>query len=607
MTVFTLPHVVPGSCMRSQSGVLRRHARARVAAVLGSAMGLLVLGHSFADTGAQLTRDKSAGDLRLRLDVTQQVLKISTGPLPPAYDEPPQVLPPVSGDFTPSSVLIAKAKQFDDGLLAAVELAAMNGLGDVRGRREFVRDLARLLAADTETPEALRGVVGGALRYADPGYTPPAAWQPAVNAAVSARVSDPGSDPPHGFYTWTDDLRRVFSTRRMLQKDVTRLDATFVGSRVARDASLLGRYQALLRLDAAVWNKGKVPNALQAAGAPADAARFKIMPGGRSHEVEIVEELYGGGAPPPDFDPMAVLIDRVRTGKLSLEPKPDSGWYDWISWAHEALLRFDACPERRKLEPDPNYLALLVEQFRGAYVQARESFTGGVEGGVAGAVEGRPIRRIVMVDPDLTVEPLPEFYGRRARAYAFIADVLKRSFGSAGAAELRRQLPEGTRAGRPLMEELEYVASLFRGAAALASREIALAQPSSGTDADVARFQDWTKNLVGDPDVGRDARSMVQVFYDTSRGKTKVWMFLGWYTEYARIEYAVRPTLLGISTDKGDTVPVADVDLNFRTQYVQLLRPAVATAYVSKVLDRDAFRALCTKYRTTQEILAHLE
>ena len=48
-----------------------------------------------------------------------------------------------SGAFVSASVLAQKAKQFDDGLYAAVDLAAQSGAGKFPGKAEMLGRLAR--------------------------------------------------------------------------------------------------------------------------------------------------------------------------------------------------------------------------------------------------------------------------------------------------------------------------------------------------------------------------------------------------------------------------------------------------------------------------------
>src|SRR6266567_2041035 len=59
-----------------------------------------------------------------------------------------------SSTFAPAAALVLKAKQFDDGLYASVELAADAGLGDFTAKEELLARLLHALAADSERTAA---------------------------------------------------------------------------------------------------------------------------------------------------------------------------------------------------------------------------------------------------------------------------------------------------------------------------------------------------------------------------------------------------------------------------------------------------------------------
>src|SRR5262249_4495085 len=88
----------------------------------------------------------------VRLDLSRQVLGIGI-PEDRDYDERKAVEAPIvptlkgmDGGFISGSMLSQKAKQFDDGLYAAVELAAQNGAGKFRGKATLLQSVAKALA-----------------------------------------------------------------------------------------------------------------------------------------------------------------------------------------------------------------------------------------------------------------------------------------------------------------------------------------------------------------------------------------------------------------------------------------------------------------------------
>jgi hypothetical protein len=134
------------------------------------------------------------------------------------------------------------------------------------------------------------------------------------------------------------------------------------------------------------------------------------------------------------------------------------------------------------------------------------------------------------------------------------------------------------------------MSALFRGAAAVAGEELGL-KTATGTEAE--HFRAWAKA----PDIGQDVRMMVPVFFDIGRQKTKVWAILGWATRLLEVSFATPPTAHVV---KGRP------HVRFASTFRQIAYPVFAETYVTRLLDRDEFRAHCDRYRTRSEILQHL-
>ena len=90
---------------------------------------------------------------------------------------------------------------------------------------------------------------------------------------------------------------------------------------------------------------------------------------------------------------------------------------------------------------------------------------------------------------------------------------------------------------------------------------------------------------------------MVPVFYDIGRNKTKVWAILGWATRSLYVSFATPPIAHII---KGN--PIIEWG---KTSY-QVAYPVFEELYVSRILNRDQFRAHCDCYKTRENIIAHL-
>src|SRR5262245_64237934 len=99
-------------------------------------------------------REIVSGGWRVRLDVSKQVLSVEVPEIMHwgQTSSPDEVLSPtlpyLAGAPVPAAALLFKAKQCDDGLYAAVELAAQHGAGHFAGKTWLLRSLAEALAAE---------------------------------------------------------------------------------------------------------------------------------------------------------------------------------------------------------------------------------------------------------------------------------------------------------------------------------------------------------------------------------------------------------------------------------------------------------------------------
>ena len=120
-------------------------------------------------------------------------------------------------------------------------------------------------------------------------------------------------------------------------------------------------------------------------------------------------------------------------------------------------------------------------------------------------------------------------------------------------------------------------------------------------------FLRWVASLRSDPDLARDSRMMVPVFFDLQRKQTKVWVMLGWTSTGASYGYAQQPTATVTDPEgkpaAGDDAP----ELIFHGTWRELATPVFAEVYVTQLLNRDEFRRHCDTYQTQAAILSNLE
>jgi hypothetical protein len=440
-----------------------------------------------------------------------------------------------------------------------------------------------------------------------------------VAGATRLFLGDPLRSKPIGFYTWSDPLEQVFRRDRMLQTELKGSGGILAIARALHaDVSQNAAYEAHLRLAERLTNPGAslgdlrpVIRSIDARGQVASAvpeSGLALFPASRSHEADLVMRLYGNRPIPQTFSLADAMIQAVRSGALSLQPTPESGWYDRQTWALEPLIRPEAMPEAPRLIFSDAYRKQLETLFRALLTLTRESHIKQLEIPSPGAMAPPQI----VVWPELAAEPLPTHYLRRAEAYAYVHKVLEEAFGPEALAGLHRETAQGPVAAS-LADELAAMQGLCLGASVHTSRQLGLSasdvDPALGSgrglDADVAAFTAWQTHLADDPDLAGDSRVMVPVYFDRTRQLTRVWVVLGWASRPLRIDYATPPTVLDI-TQNGKPIDPKSVTILFDEAYHPVAYPVTAEVSVSKLLNRDEFRALCDRYRTPSAILKAL-
>jgi hypothetical protein len=550
---------------------------------------------------------------RYTTDLAPQVLRLECGRdlEDPTVSAVPRGL--TAGGFVSGSLLAQKAKQFDDGLYAAVELAAQNGSGTFPGKKVLLASLGRALPAlpDQIASTVILGAaeLGGVARLA-----PPERFA-SVQATVSRFKEDSRRSKPVGFYTWTPELSAIFQQDRLLQTELRDSDGT---EELARTLHRLPAerqtYERYLGLQRGLTNPSRsddLRGLLQAldADTPLDTRRVHFfIPPSRAHETDLLSTRFGD---PRDWGERSVideLVEAVRSGTIVLTPGTDSGWYDYQTWAIEPLVLTEAMRETEKFTFDRAYADHLERMFKGLMALTRETHAKPLEWPTVGMHRTPPL----VIRPRLSVEPLVTVYLRRAVSYVFVRRVLVDCFGNDGLAAMHRLTIDGpVRTG--LADELDFMAALFSGAARTAIRELGFDHaraaeleafavhpwPSPpGSDADAAVFTSWAATMRRDVDLTQDARMMVPVYDDARTGKFRVWLFLGWASRSLDVSFVQPPRVKFI--DGPD-------DVEFQSSTYELHFPVSAEVDVTELLDRNGFRAHCVYWRTPAAIVANLK
>ncbi|MCA8918740.1 MAG: hypothetical protein KDB32_06655 [Planctomycetes bacterium] len=523
-------------------------------------------------------------------------------------------------DVLPSvNLLGGKAKQFDDGLYAAMDLYM------VRNAEEGVRDIElcvrQVLTELMPTGDAyawlwasleLGGYVG-----TDEYQRRPAK----ADAYIAAFLDSKQQSEPVGFYTWNENLQRAFRFLRYLQQEFPARDGTpnVIARAISKNAQAREQYRRMLDFYAHLSNpfinlsllpltdSGNADKSLAelAAAHGRRRARVAFLPSSDSLETTLFDRLYPLGVT-DDADLMMDLIRAIRDGTVDLTPTKDSGWYDYQLHALETLLLPGKGPENDKLLLTKKYKLRLIEAFKSMVTKTRETHIRQMTDAIGSAAPAPE----ASLSPRLRLEPNPTYYLRIARSYAFIQNYL------ASVVEDLNSMPawraEGPR-DFPLGEELENMRQLFYGLYFVSCDDIGL-KPEllAGENADPVYHRTlaakWLENWQQDPDFAVDTRVAVPV-YRAPGEYTRFWCTVGVRPIKLSAAYVTSPSwramakpgttpgewkeIPGHQLEPGNWVILGDDFLE-----VQLKGDATLT--------RERLREVCNQYSYKEEIAAAL-
>lgn len=555
---------------------------------------------------------------QIRIDIEEEEVAMSGGwGEPKSAPSPPQRLFPAlnylfekTRGFVSASMLAMKAKSFDDGLYAAVDLMAHEGVSTFAGKRHLVAEvLRRMVAQNAGDPSSGATVLAAACLRGGSQIDLP----PQLKARADQMLTNFDSSflsKPLGFYAWTRELIMLFQHDRILQSMIP--DSSFASAiSVMRQSDDLKRaYLAYLNLTSKLTNpltNCGLANALSSPEWAASGMDIAFFPPSRSHESELMDRVMSGGGQIGE-SLIDELLARVKSGQLQLMPTEHSGWYDWQLYALEPLAILERMPEAKHLDTTAKYRKRLDDLFKGLYALTRETH---VKQLAMAFGAGMPP---VTVMPDLRVEPLPSFYLRRASSYAYIRFALQGIFGAEELSKVRRVDPD-VQPTMSLWEEMDYMENLFLGAHAVACEDLGMDSFCNLAAIDVARldpakeiFLDWRTRVLQDPDVSRDGRMMVPVSVNAA-GEVQVWCFLGWSSAKLKVSFKDGQfgRLVRLSDDGTEEAMEQHLckvsDATYFAAY-----PVMCEAWIkpSKVMIRTDFRAHCDRYNNEREIIASL-
>lgn len=503
---------------------------------------------------------------------------------------------PLRAGFVPFAAFAEKARIFDQGLQAALEVLAHEGTVGLPGRRA----LLRLLSQQIDFEDPARALVDAAQVVAGDTLPVVKVARDRAEALLATFYASPTWYRPQAWYTWDDRLPVVHDFDRLLRAHLDEGTAGTLARLFADEPSAADHYQRHLDLNACIAGRSAVCDLF--GHGPMHCETRALFPQPMWPEQHLVEALFDARTP---NEPLGMAIDRDPPLRLDDQPGGFDGLVRQQLHALAPLLAPQRYPEAARLRHATSYRVALREAFKGwsgvtghapikvLEAQARRAPTAGVLS--------------VPVGPALTVEPLAECYRRRAAGYRRIREGLMALLGRAPLEAAVRVRPR-TAVANDLLYELVEMELLFLGAYLVACHEVGLAPAADGYtafehDAAVARLRGWLRRWRSDADLAEDVRSMIPCGIDPDRGTVRVHAVLGLTVRELTARFEVPPQVRMLDA----TMEVIEgATPSFLPQTAPVANLAVVACDVRKVLDAQAFRALCDQEVTVARIAGAL-
>lgn len=481
--------------------------------------------------------------------------------------------------FVPAFALAQKAKRIDERIVSAIETWLHEGTAKHMGRRAFLHRLRASLASPATVPQNEAAAVLLAAAHLLGSELPEnEILRARVRRRLAPFLKDPGRSTPQGFWSTSELLTRHFRHDRFLAEDLQPEVASVFAEMLTADPTLSEAYRWLLDVPAQLSGAlAKVP-VLD----PNDH-KAALFPLSDSMERRLMLDLFGNKPIPAGFRLVSEIVARIRDGRLDTRPAADGAWYAFQQHALAALLD----PGSPGVIIGPRYHVELEKLFAALFGLTRETHIKQLEPVAAGGCA-------IVVSPELTLEPLPEYYRRTADAYARLHAILDAADGES---LLRGSAGHGH---DPVGDALDYAEALFRGAWATSCAE--LGRAPEGFAAERAVFRAFRDGIQTDPDLTADMRTVVPLYFDESRETFRVLAILGVEAKKLQATYTARPGVR-IDDEPGQRHPSSAV---FSPSSYRFCAPLTAEIDMKQLMTREEFRELCDRGKTSEAILAAL-
>ncbi len=513
------------------------------------------------------------------------------------------------------NMLDGKAKQFDDGLFAAVEQSFILSQDDCFvSQYQLIQKWLEALPSNSDAAAYL--IASLSLVNDNTQALESLPNRKAIQEWLDNFAQDELAQKPISFYTWNDTLRKCWRFGSFLQhKHRSKSDvAKQLASALQENPELKRNYEALLSVYGRLSNPAANPSlmTLCSEGHERGHSEVSIFPVATSRETELFSKLFSNGIP-TGADLMSELVKRIRSGEVDLKPRsPDmespSGWYDYQVYALETLLVAERGAENNKLLLSKTYKQRMLDAFKALITKRRETQARNLGKTIASAAAAE--KPPEAIQPRLRVEPAPTFYLRTARSYRFLQDILCESSGWKCIATNPGLKADGRRA-LALELELDEMKNRFYGLYLISCEDIGL-KPNLLQDEVLdasqcyAAANSWLTTIWSDSDFSTDTRVAIPIASDLGRNVTRLWVTLGVRLAKLDVRYAKPPKIRPVDSSESWQEPDRKT-----VKPIQYLIPIdeFTELEISGVrsISREELRSQIPEAATREEIISSLQ
>lgn len=288
---------------------------------------------------------------------------------------------------------------------------------------------------------------------------------------------------------------------------------------------------------------------------------------------------------------MGILIREIKNGRVPLEPKSDSGWYDYEWYALETLLRFEIAREAVKLNLSPAYKNRLEQAFKTSITAMRETRIKALPYQTLGGDISYDLH--IELGPEFGLEPMATVYLRLARGYRFLSKALGEVLGK----EWLERIHKPT-SSVPVAEELQTMALWLYGLYERVCLDIGQLPQYCESEIEAEELAkaraiatQWLTNFPGDHDLKADPRVAVVIAYDPMQDTTRHWAVAGIQLVRVKYSYHDKPHVSGL-----EPVLVPSYYYLATPVFLEFDRKGAST------FSRSEFRALCSTAKEKRDI-----